>query len=83
MTALAEDQGLVPKAYTVAHKCLLLQSQGIQCPLLASGDTRHTHSMWYIHKQILINVKCNDFFSPKDWETSQSGKVLAIQAWGV
>ena len=37
LVGLAEDPGLVPSPHAAASHCLGLQSEGIQCPCLASS----------------------------------------------
>lgn len=39
------DPGWIPSIHITAHRPLRLQSRGIQCPLLASEGTKHTHGI--------------------------------------
>lgn len=46
LTALADNQGSVPRRYTVTHNYLYLQLQGVRCIVLTSEFTyivRHVH----------------------------------------
>lgn len=52
MAVLGEVLGLVPSTYVVAYKHLLLQFQGIGCPLMASAGTACTDSHAGIHIKI-------------------------------
>lgn len=51
-----KDLGSIPSTYIVVPNCLWLQSQGIQCPLLASRDTACT---WYRENTTYINKQTN------------------------
>jgi hypothetical protein len=43
--ALPEVPSSIPSTHIQSHNHLWLQFQGIQCPLLASEDSTHTHSI--------------------------------------
>ena len=55
LAALSEDSGSIPSIYVVARNSLLLQFQGIRCPLLASTTVRY--ALLCIYTQSNIHLK--------------------------